>query len=506
MIPRPTLAAVCLIAGCAPLCAGIPLQINHQGVVSVNGAPFTGTGLFRFALIDPISGLNLWTNDGSTDGTANMPTNAVDIAVSGGAYSVRLGDATFTNMVPLASTVFDTDNVRLRIWFDDGVNGVLQLAPDQPLTSAPYAFHAGAADTAASASTASYADSAGTASEAVHAITADVAIQSLDAGSGGVPPGGMILSPSNSPPTGFTFTGLRVDLPGGNWEGRAPIPVANADFALAVLNGRIHITSGNNGNDHQIYNPETNTWGTLTAIPTARNGAGAAVVDGKLYVIGGIIGVVHHLENEMYDPDSFNWTPRASMPSARTQFAVGVLNGQIHCVGGFHYSPGPGLEPVTIHEVYDPVADAWTTAAPLPNDISFNTSRMLGAISAGKMYVFGGDRPVEFDPSMNSWTKKRRMRDPAVYNYGVAELAGRVFLFGGLDLLSGQITRAVQEYDPDLDLWTSHAPIPSLRWEASALGVGEKIHVIGGKNQMGTALSTNEVFTPAGLLYVHQKD
>ena len=43
----------------------VPRQLNHQGVVRVNGVPFNGTGLFRFAIIDPLSGVNGWRNDGS---------------------------------------------------------------------------------------------------------------------------------------------------------------------------------------------------------------------------------------------------------------------------------------------------------------------------------------------------------------------------------------------------------------------------------------------------------
>ncbi len=43
----------------------IPLQINHQGLVKVNGVPFNGNGDFRFALVDPDTGNNLWTTDGT---------------------------------------------------------------------------------------------------------------------------------------------------------------------------------------------------------------------------------------------------------------------------------------------------------------------------------------------------------------------------------------------------------------------------------------------------------
>ena len=55
----------------------IPLQVNHQGRVTVNDFPFNGNGDFRFALVDPDTGNNVWTNDGTNIGSSTMPTAAV---------------------------------------------------------------------------------------------------------------------------------------------------------------------------------------------------------------------------------------------------------------------------------------------------------------------------------------------------------------------------------------------------------------------------------------------
>ncbi len=125
--------------------ADVPQQLNHQGVVRVNGVPFTGTGFFKFAIVDPDTGNNLWTNDGTNEGTPAEPAGSVSVEVVGGVYSVALGDTALTNMTAVPTSVFNDDNAVLRIWFDDGVNGVQQLTPDHPLTSVPYALHAATA-------------------------------------------------------------------------------------------------------------------------------------------------------------------------------------------------------------------------------------------------------------------------------------------------------------------------------------------------------------------------
>jgi len=132
------IATFCVMSAVAA--AGVPGQINHQGVVRVDGVPFNGTGLFKFAIVDPDAPSNLWSNDGSiTGGIGGVPTAAVNLTVTNGVYSVALGDTTLTNMTDvIAPSIFNDDNAVLRIWFDDGVNGEQQLSPDHKLTTSPY--------------------------------------------------------------------------------------------------------------------------------------------------------------------------------------------------------------------------------------------------------------------------------------------------------------------------------------------------------------------------------
>lgn len=118
----------------------VPTQINHQGVVSVNGQRFSGNGSFYFAIIDPASGNSVWTNDGTNIGTNIRPLQPVTVSCVNGLYSVGLGDTALANMTAVTADVFSAENRALRIWFDDGTNGVFQLTPDHPLTSVPYAL------------------------------------------------------------------------------------------------------------------------------------------------------------------------------------------------------------------------------------------------------------------------------------------------------------------------------------------------------------------------------
>ena len=134
--------------------AQVPQMLNYQGRIAVAGVNFDSTaaghaGQFKFALVD---GANppvvYWSNDGTIDGqtTANAPTASVALPVAKGLYSVLLGDAALPNMTAIPASVFTSHaDVRLRVWFDDGINGFQLLSPDQRIASVGYAIMAGSA-------------------------------------------------------------------------------------------------------------------------------------------------------------------------------------------------------------------------------------------------------------------------------------------------------------------------------------------------------------------------
>ena len=157
-----------------------PLQISHQGVVAVNGQRSNGDADFRFALVDPGTGNYLWTNDGSTPMPPAEPTNAVILPVIDGLFNVRLGNTSLPNMTAITSPVFLTNNMVLRIWFDDGVHGIQLLSPDHPLTSAGLAHHAITAETADAATFATTAGDADTV-DGAHASALEESQEIVDA-------------------------------------------------------------------------------------------------------------------------------------------------------------------------------------------------------------------------------------------------------------------------------------------------------------------------------------
>ena len=142
---RPARHALALLtlalATTAPLPAAVPSVVGHQGRITVLGLPFEGTGHFKFALVNADGSRTHWSHDGSST-AGSEPATAIALPVSQGLFSLALGDTSILGMAALAPTDFLPADLRLRIWFDDGVRGFQQLAPDQTFSATPYAFQA----------------------------------------------------------------------------------------------------------------------------------------------------------------------------------------------------------------------------------------------------------------------------------------------------------------------------------------------------------------------------
>ena len=128
----------------ASLGAQVPQLINYQGRVTVGGTNFDGTGQFKFALVNAAGSTNYWSNDGLATG---QPAVAVALPVTKGLYSVLLGDPSIAGMGGAISPfIFANPEVRLRVWFNDGVSGFQQLTPDQRVAAVGYALMAANVD------------------------------------------------------------------------------------------------------------------------------------------------------------------------------------------------------------------------------------------------------------------------------------------------------------------------------------------------------------------------
>merc|ERR1719424_1139071 len=85
------------------------------------------------------------------------------------------------------------------------------------------------------------------------------------------------------------------------------------------------------------YDASTNEWEeeAVAPMPTARTRPGMAVLDGKLYVAGGVSEADGATSNlvERYDLAANAWEEVAPMAEARHAHGVAVLDGKLYALG-----------------------------------------------------------------------------------------------------------------------------------------------------------------------------
>lgn len=301
---------------------------------------------------------------------------------------------------------------------------------------------------------------------------------------------------------------------GGTWSIKAPMPTARWGAASAILDGKVYVVGGQSATQPEVsvlevYNPVRNSWATRAPMPTARFAPVAEVVGGKLYVIGGYLpdlgccGVATAVV-EVYNPVTDSWSTGTPMPTARQRAAGTAISGKIYIVGGNI----PGLFPaLSTLEVYDPATDTWDTSrAPMP------TARFAAGAAAldGLLYVVGGELcggcavtgTLEvYDPLTDEWSSAASMPTPRdELTNAVVTLNGQVYVVGGRLTPSGGATNAVERYDPVVDMWTAATSMPTAREQAAASGIGNRLYVAGGRLGDGNVTSVLEMFfrTSAG--------
>jgi hypothetical protein len=133
-----------------------------------------------------------------------------------------------------------------------------------------------------------------------------------------------------------------------SWTTKAPIPYPVVQYASAVVDNKIYIIGGQDEYTHpsnlnivQIYDPETDTWSFGEPMPTIVWRAAAGATSGvwapkRIYVIGGVQdkSVDGTDLNQVYNPENDSWTVGASIPTARFTLHVAVVNDKIYAMGG----------------------------------------------------------------------------------------------------------------------------------------------------------------------------
>jgi len=126
------------------------------------------------------------------------------------------------------------------------------------------------------------------------------------------------------------------------WREQKPAPAVHAEVTGAALGNHVHLVGGRqpaaasnktwgdhtDTNRHLVYDPTTNSWDSAAPALSARNSAACAVIDDKLFVVGGrTVNDGNVATLEVYDPAADRWHQLAPMPHAQGGLAAAAING-----------------------------------------------------------------------------------------------------------------------------------------------------------------------------------
>ncbi|MFD6973589.1 carboxypeptidase regulatory-like domain-containing protein [Streptomyces sp. NPDC059949] len=220
----------------------------------------------------------------------------------------------------------------------------------------------------------------------------------------------------------MTKRGYVFDPASGDWSPIADLPQPRSDAAGAFVNGTFYVAGGWGYGAREedggaamsttyAYRPQSNTWSRVADLPEAMAAGTAAVLDGKLYVVGGVKADLKQSATVYrYEPGADAWSRVADYPVTVHLTGCGGIGGSVVCAGGVQTSGDFTLLAATYR--YRPGTNTWTRAADMPNP-TFGAS--YGS-AHGRLQVVGGtaekpgavtaqtNRAVQYDPVGDTWS------------------------------------------------------------------------------------------------------
>jgi N-acetylneuraminic acid mutarotase len=145
------------------------------------------------------------------------------------------------------------------------------------------------------------------------------------------------------------------------WTQRASLSVSREHLASCTVGGKMAVVGGWSGPNKdttsaaELYDPATDTWTRLPDMPTSRGGLGGVVLDGICHFIGGerwdIPPPGTFPVNDGLDLASGSWSGYAPMPTARHGAGIAVLGGAIYVIAG---GPEQGNSYTDVVEIFTP--------------------------------------------------------------------------------------------------------------------------------------------------------
>jgi N-acetylneuraminic acid mutarotase len=294
--------------------------------------------------------------------------------------------------------------------------------------------------------------------------------------------------------------------PDPGWRAGASLPSPQQECGVVALDGRVFVIGGYDASITMVdtvvaYDPEADAWEAMAPLPVPLHHPNVAVLDGRIHVAGALgVGFLDMPVHYAWDPAADAWEPRAELPDDRSVGASGaaVIDGRLHLVGGLRSNRA-----VALHSVYDPATDAWEA---LPDAPSARDHLAAGAVGGKLVVTAGRTRDLgAFVPQTEIWEEGVGWSEGAPIPTPRGGVAAAVGPDGELHVLGGEGSDTYRDgvfpdherYDPLTDTWTAEGALASPRHGTGAAWIGDTLWLPGGAPvQAFGAVDTNEGWSP----------
>lgn len=449
---------LCFLSLAGPAHA-VPMILSFQGKVLIEERVYEGVGRFAFAIVD---GENpdqyLWSH-ASIDPVLKRPASFLDLEVRRGIYQVGLGDP--YTMSPFPAEILQKNKLMVRVWFDDGVHGVEQLAPDAPIHSVVFSMKSKIAET----------------------------VENLPDG---------IIQPQH------LGNELVAEL---QWlRERVGLFERSAILASAQPEDPELITSGLQVFSKSQKEP-TIDLKDLSHLPSPRTFAGSSRLHSRWFVWGGLneFGLAVSA-GAVFDANSTSWSPLVSLdePEARWQHLQIMVGDQMLVHGGRSSKLSTGL--LASAGLYDTNRGRWKALRGVTGSVARAAHSGLHLPGTTSVLLFGGRTSQGFSNEFELYDVATDTFDPdATQNLqslltpreqSQMCLAGRyIIVWGGMNQ-GGALADGLR-IDMHNSLTALRLPEGlSGRYAFSMTSIGDRIAIFGGKNTQGNDLDDGAIYDP----------
>lgn len=284
------------------------------------------------------------------------------------------------------------------------------------------------------------------------------------------------------------FSGISVPQVPGHWITRTPMPTPRQEIPHALINGKIYVPGGivnNSGiptNSVEVYDPSTDSWSEISPMPEALHHHTAVELNGKLYIIGGYNAQLFSSQTDKvqeYDPQTGIWTEKQSLPYPIASHTSAALDGMIYLFGGRN-----GNTLLNNSLVYDPQTNNWNVLTNMPYLSEHLACAVLDTfvcVFAGRNFTQNFKKFFIYYPMQDEWIEMPDM-PTARSGLAAATLNGRVYVFGGE--IPG-VYEENEEFNFITNQWRQVRSMPTPRHGIGAVTVGDTIYIIGGARVQG---------------------